>query len=233
MRANLENKLSTYLTVQAVIDKNQSRWQSLTAFVTAYGKFKASIQTINSLSQSLNGGTKGVTANKRLVRANMAEAAEAVAGAVGAYASATDNVELQDKVNYSASDIMRVRDTESPNICQAIHDAANTNLESLAAAYGVTAETLADLQSKINAYTGNVSAPRTTRSTNRAAGTMVETEFEAADKVLTEQLDGLMVAKFKKSQPSFYAAYVAAREIVDNPGGRPPKTVPQPTPNPN
>jgi hypothetical protein len=221
-----------FLTVQAVLDQNQSLWQSLVAFVAAYGKFKTSVQTINSLSQSLNGGTKGVTANKRLVRANMAEAAEAVAGAVGAFASATDNVELQDKVNYSANDIMRVRDTESPNIAQAIHDAANANIESLAT-FGVTAETLADLQSKINAYTGNVSAPRTTRSNNRAAGTMVETEFDAADKVLTEQLDGLMVAKFKKSQPSFYAAYAAAREIVDNPGGRPAKTVPQPMPNPN
>jgi len=49
---------------------------------------------------------------------------------------------------------------------------------------------------------------------------------------------GLM-ATFKASQPSFYAQFVAARQIVDNPGGRPAKNgngstepTPQPQPQP-
>ena len=47
----------------------------------------------------------------------------------------------------------------------------------------------------------------------------MQAEFEAADTVLDEQIDRLM-ARFKTTEPEFYAAFAAAREIVDNPGGR-------------
>ena len=79
--------------------------------------------------------------------------------------------------------------------------------------------------------------PRTKRS-NRASGVMLKAEFASINKTLTEELDGLMV-RFKATEPAFYAAYVAAREVIDNPGGRPAKNggngsndQPQPTPTP-
>lgn len=100
-----------------------------------------------------------------------------------------------------------------------------------------TSLTLADLQANIDAYIAVNGKPRTARSTGRAAGEFLEAEFVATDKVLDQQLDGLLT-KFKASQPSFYASYVAAREIVDNPGGHNGKNgtngggTPTPTPQP-
>ena len=51
---------------------------------------------------------------------------------------------------------------------------------------------------------------------------MLKAEFASINKTLSEELDGLMV-RFKATDPAFYAAYVAAHEVIDNPGGRPAK----------
>ena len=84
--------------------------------------------------------------------------------------------------------------------------------------YDVSAATLTDFQSKITAYGGVNGKPRSARSNSRAAGELLKTEFAAVDRLLDKQLDGLM-AKFKSSNPPFYAAYVAARDVVNHPGG--------------
>lgn len=234
MDARKENKLSSYKAVETVLDENQNIWQGLVAFVAAVAAFKTSIQTINGLEQSRNGGTKGVTASKQAKRDAMSAAALEVAGGVRAYASANDDKELLAKVDYSASDFRNARDTEAATICQGIRDTANANVANLADC-GVTANDLAALQTKINAYNAAIGKPRTKLSTNRAAGAMMDAEFDAADKVLDEQLDGL-IEKYKVSQPSFYQAYVAAREIVDNAPGHNGKNgganQPQPQPQP-
>jgi hypothetical protein len=217
MKSKWENRLNMFLTVQAVVGKNQSLWQPLKAFAAAVVELTDRINSINALSQSLNGGTKGVTAGKRQARHAMADAAEEAAGAVGAYASKKGDVELEAKVDYSASEILRVRDTLAANLCQAIHDTAKENLNALGT-YGVTAKTLAALQTSIDSYRRSQSKPRTMRTDNRATQEQLTTEFAAIDKLLNEQLDRLM-AKFKTTQPAFFTAYTAAREIVDNPGG--------------
>ena len=77
--------------------------------------------------------------------------------------------------------------------------------------------------------------PLTKRSSNRASGVMLKAEFAALSKLLNEELDPLML-RFKTTQPEFYAEFVAARDIVGNPGGRPAKNgangndTPSPTP---
>lgn len=205
-----------YRSVETVLDENQNIWQVLVAFVAAVAAFKSSIQTINSLEESRNGGTKGVTASKQAKRDAMTAATLVVAGGVRAYASAHNDEELRAKVNYTPSVLRNTRDTEAATICQGIHNTANGLVANLAD-NGVTPQTLTDLQTKITAYNAAIGKPRTKLSNNRAAGTMLELEFEAADKVLEEQLDG-MIEQFKVNQ-SFYQSYLAAREVVDNAAG--------------
>lgn len=147
----------------------------------------------------------------------MIAAALEVAGAVFAYGSDIGSAELQAKVDYSLSDLRQARDTDVATPCQGIHDTANSHLAALAD-YSVDANTLADLQAKINAYGAMVAKPRSARSKKSAARTSLNTEFAEADKVLNDKLDRLM-AKFRSSQPVFYSAYRTAREIVDDDAG--------------
>jgi hypothetical protein len=231
MNTRQENKLSMYVSVQSLLEGNQTVWQTLPAFGSAFTAFKGSIQRINSLEQSRQTGTRGVTAAKQAAREGMASAALIVAGAVRAYASKNNDQELLAKVDFTSSNILRGRDTEAATICQGIHDSANGVVANLAD-FGVDAAGLTALQGKIDAYSAVLGSPRSRASTHRAAAGLKDDEFTAADRVLEEQLDGL-VENFRVSQPSFYEAYQAARDVVENASGHSNaenNTQPQPQP---
>ena len=71
MNTRQENKLSMYVSVQSLLEGNNNIWQTLPAFGSAFTAFKGSIQRINSLEQSRQVGTKGVTAAKQAARQAM------------------------------------------------------------------------------------------------------------------------------------------------------------------
>ena len=221
MNAKQENKVSTYAGLNVVLAQNEPKWQSLTAFVASVTLFRNGLDNINAIAQTRNSSTKGVTADKQSARDTMTLAALEVAGAVSAYGSDIGSHELQGKVDYTESDLRRTRDSELTTVCQGIHDAAQSVLANLAD-YGVTAQTLTDLQSKITGYHGTVGKPASVKSVKQAAGTSLDSAIDEVDKVLEEKMDKLM-PKFRASEPDFFNAYFAARSIVDNAASRPAK----------
>ena len=60
---------------------------------------------------------------------------------------------------------------------------------------------------------------------------MLKVEFAAAERVLTEQIDGLLAA-FEVSLPEFFAGYRAVREIIDIPVRKKSKSPAPPVPTP-
>jgi hypothetical protein len=231
MKAVLENKLSMYVSVNSNLDQFQNVWQGVPAFVTAVAALRTRIDAINSLEQSRNGGSKGATTMKQAARQAMAIAALEVAGAVRAFAAATGDAELEARVSFTSSDILHGRDTEAKTICQGIHDDANANVAALAN-YGVVANDLTALQAKINAYNVVLGKPRAAINNDSSAVEQLEAEFDATDRLLEGQVDG-MAETFRSSQSAFYNAYSASRRIVDNASGHPapaPNNQPQPQP---
>jgi hypothetical protein len=158
-----------------------------------------------------------VTLVKRTARESMIVTALEVAGCVFAYAFDQGNADLQAKVNYSETDLLRIRDGEIGPVCQGIHDEAGKIVASLGD-YGVDAPLLTDLQDKITAYGGNAGKPRSATGTKKAATTSLDAEIVSTRQVLEAKIDKL-AAKFKVSQPDFFNEYTAARVIVDQPGG--------------
>lgn len=218
MKVKDENKLGMLGTVETILETNRSIWEALPAFVTAADALSEHIETIDSLAQSGNGNTTGLTADKRTARDTMTAATLEIAGAVAAYASETGSGELHAKVDYSISDLRRVRDTLIGGVCLNIHNAAKDNLDDLGD-YGMTTKKLTDFKAKIDAYNGTVSKPRTAKSNSSATGKLLKAEFAATDTVLSKRLDRLMT-QFKTTQPAFFGAYTTARLIVDNPASR-------------
>src|SRR2546427_242117 len=80
MRTHDNNTLRMFKTVIAVLGKNSAIWSVIPKLVTAIAKFTASVGKIDSFEQSLTGGTKGVTLDKRNARTKMVESAIEVAG---------------------------------------------------------------------------------------------------------------------------------------------------------
>src|SRR5438093_531124 len=174
-----------FKTVIALLGKNSAIWSVIPKLVAAVARFTASVEKIDSFDQSLNGGTKGVTSDKRNARTAMVDSAIEVAGAVFAYASDAGDGELRAKVDFSDSALRDLRDNAVGNTCQAIHDTAEEQLEKLGDCK-VDADVLALLQNRITGFNGHLSKPQTKRSNNQAAGKMMDAEFQTADKLLDE-----------------------------------------------
>lgn len=209
--------MSSHAAVVNVLTENQSLWAATPGIVKVVNQLTTRMGNINALELTRNGGTKGATQAKQDARDAMVADTLVVAGAVSAYADDIGDSELLAKVEYTPTAYDSARDTEVSNLCQGIHDTAAGIVDKLAD-NKVTADTLKAQQDKIDAYGKLVGKPRATRSNGKAARGVQQGEFAGIDRLLSKQLDGLMTP-FKASQPEFFAAYFAARNIVDNPGG--------------
>src|SRR5206468_8149274 len=148
MNAERENELSMQVAVAQVMDENKVAYQAIPAIDKAVDDLNDGIETINTLEEQRNTGTKGVTAVKRTARETMIAAALAAAGQLAAYATATGDEELFAKVDLAAGDFHEKRDTEVGTFCLGIYNTTSPILQALAD-YGTTQQSLADLQTKI------------------------------------------------------------------------------------
>lgn len=230
MNSRYENKLSMGLTVQSTCNRYPAVTAQIPAFVTGMGDLGVKIQYIQAQAALQAGKTGGVTLNKQNLKAALGEKAFEIASAVSAYANTVKNSALAGKVEFSKSDLLRSRDTETAGLCQNIRAAATDHLAALAS-YAVTAADLTDLAQKCAAYEAAVTAPADARVSKKTAGENIDAGFVDFDDILENRMDKLM-PKFQAISPDFVRDYNNARIIVDNAGGdgAPPTPPTPPTP---
>jgi hypothetical protein len=231
MNAKQENKLSMYLAVKAVCDRNTSTWQSLQAFGDAYADFGTHVQNIQNIAQSQAADSTGLSADKQQLRETMADIALEVGNAVYAYARKSKNNELTAKVNVTRSSFLGGRDTIAADSARNVLAEANGNLANLGP-FGVTADKLTALKGAIDAYADSIAKPRDARASGATATSKLADEFSAADEVLGDQMDTL-VLQFRSANAVFVTDYQNARLIVDSTGGGSANAKNKPTPAPN
>ncbi|MCB0375706.1 MAG: hypothetical protein KDD04_07285, partial [Sinomicrobium sp.] len=154
-----ENKRSMYLAVQNVCNAANSIWSVMPAFLQAFTDFETTLADIDLQARIQEGKTTGITQNKQQEEDQMIQTTVEIAAAVYAYAAVTGNNALKERVNYSPSQLRLSRDTTLRDICQNIHDAANTVIAGLAD-YGKTPADLDQLQQQINDYAAILAQPR-------------------------------------------------------------------------
>src|SRR3970040_101173 len=125
MKAKQENKLSMYYAVRKVCSENIGVWNGLPAFVSAFGDFETNIGKIEEALETQETNITGVSLSKDAVEDLMIDKALEVANGVFAYASDINDLTLKGKVDYSRSDLKKVRDSIIIQRCQLIHDEAS------------------------------------------------------------------------------------------------------------
>lgn len=213
MKTTMENKLSMYEATIEVLDNNTALVATIPALVTAKSDLVNIIMQIRAANLVQQMSTKGKTMDKADRKNELADTAYAVAGAVQAYATETDNNDLYMLVNFSRTRLRSADDEEIQQLCQLIHDEANTVVASLAD-YGVDAAKLTELQGLIDAWSSQSQAPRVAISERAAATANLPSFFSAADEVLKKRMDKLM-EQFYVSERTFYDTYKSARKIVN------------------
>ena len=211
--ARQEAKLNMYQVVQSLCDANTPIVETNKAFANALIEFKAKIAQIDVGTGLTSLVLTGIAADKSVSKQDLSVIATQIAGLIFAFAAKTGNNTLKQAVNFSTTDISKLKDGEIAPQCQNIHDSGVANLANLAD-YGVTTAKLDDLQTAINSYTGHVAKPRTAITERATTKANIKQYFKQADAILTEQMDKL-VENFKADNPDFVSTYRNARIIID------------------
>ena len=221
MNALQEAKLTMYRAVQTHCDANGAITSTNLAFTTAYADFVTQISKLQGSETVVSKQTKGVAKDKQSLRLKLCRTTTDLAALVFAYASKTKNQVLQQQVNYSYSDLEKIKDEMIAPACQNILEAANANLAALAD-YGVTNPMLTALQTDIDNYTNASQSPQAAKATKQTENAKMKDTIKLADDVLKNQMDKLVV-NFKAANPDFVDTYFNVRVIIDPTGGSKPK----------
>lgn len=211
-------KFNMYNVVITRCDDNIAVVDLNIAFKNAFTGFKALVAQIGANAQKTGVVLKGIASDKIVSKENMCARAAKTGGLIYAYAAKTGNNKLKQAVNFSKTDLMRLKDGEIASVCQNIHDAGVENKAALSD-YGVTNEKLADLQASIDGYTGEVAKPRSAIIDRKVTKAQTKDLFKQADAILVEQMDKL-IEDFSDTNPAFVAEYNAARIIIDPKTGK-------------
>jgi hypothetical protein len=213
-----ESKFKMYNVVITRCDDNASIVDLNVAFKNAFTDFRAIVAQIGANAQKAGVVLKGIAADKTVSKKDLCANAAKTGGLIYAYAAKTGNNKLKQSVDFSKSDLMKLKDGEIAAVCQTIHSAGVENKAALTD-YGVTDKKLADLQTAIDSYTGEVAKPRSAIIDRKVTKAQTKDLFKQADALLVEQMDNL-IEDFLDTNAQFVAEYKSARIIIDPKTGK-------------
>ena len=214
MKTENSNRVNMINATITISDANAAATAGIPSFGTVLGNVKAKMVLINSLNQIGEGTTKGVTLDTNVLRKAMTALALKCANATLAFANSTNNNTLAALVNFSESKLNSFKKEDVDDVCEAIHDATNTNIVG-ASNFGVVASDVTDLQAVIDLYRTASQNPRQAIiSKSQAKKQVANMVREVIDDLLIKQLDK-MVNTLKVSNKTFYDAFKQGREIID------------------
>jgi Carboxypeptidase regulatory-like domain len=213
MNGKQNAKFKMYRATEKHCVDNTEITKNMPAFVAAVTEFKAKIAELNGTTQLRSSVLTGIATDKNAFRQSLGMQASDVAGMIFAFASVSANNTLKQEVNFSLSKLIQGNEEAFISRCQNIHAKGVENLGALAD-YGITQQTLTNLQTAITDYVAKSPQTRTAKSNRKTLTANLSNLFKQADTVLKEQMDKLIVA-FRAEHPDFVKTYEANRIIVD------------------
>jgi len=213
MNLRQTNELNMLEATLITLLKYNTVYSSNAVFVAAVNTLQSTINSIRSTDLVQNAKSIGITLTKEEAKTAMITLAFAHVSAGRAYATATSNTSLKSTLDYSLSDLKKLKDNDAWTDCQSIHDAVSPYIASMTP-YGATATTLASLQTDINNYAPLIGKPRSQVAASAAATKSVVQLIEGSRELYKDTLDPLM-EQFKISNVAFYNEYHTSRIIVN------------------
>lgn len=213
MTAREEAVLSMFRSTQQHCTNNNAIISTNAAFMASFNSFNAQLSTLISTETKAQKKTKGVAKDKETLRAELVQAAYDLAAQIFAYANKQKNQTLKKQVDFSITDLERIKDELLVPTCNNIKTQASSNLTALTD-YQVTAATLTAFQKSIDDYSAAVPTPRLAIAAKTADNKLVKATIKEISSILKNEMDKTVVA-FRKAHPSFVTEYFEARKIID------------------
>ncbi len=216
--------------VKEYLEANQGSWVGIPAFGNTYNVFVEKLSQMKTYAYSQAAALIGVRSTKQQKLEETAELAVEVAGAVFAYASSVQNIELKAYMKVSNWKIVHNSKFNSLYfVAQVIEKAAmyQNEIED----FGVDEAKLNRLIVLHDELEAVLKAERQAVVARKLATASIRELVSEIDAVLNHQLDKLALS-LRSSEPKFYTGYTDARIVIDR-GGRHKKTKEDQSPNQN
>lgn len=183
------------------------------AFVSAFNNFKTKVAAVISTTQLTDLALTGLAVTKKTSKQELCALAADIAGVVFAFADATGNDTLKAEVDYSLTDLLKMKDSLVAPRCQNIYAKTVENKAALGD-YGITNAMLTALLAAISGYTETIPKPRAAVSNRKTLNANIVQLFKEIDSILLNQMDKLIVT-FRTAKPDFVETYFNVRLITD------------------
>jgi hypothetical protein len=208
---------------------NKSIWIGVKAVSDAVASLVANNKIIADKADVQGNATDGATDLKFQAKHNLEDKIIEIADQLNALGAKTNNPMLVAQSHFSASELDHMEDGDLERTAGDIATLATANLAALAD-YNILQADVDALNTLKTAFTAVKNAPKTAIAKRSGQTTTLPLAIAANQKLLKTQLDKLLT-KFKKTNPEFYAGYLAARVVVNRRSHHQPKQ-PSPLPKP-
>lgn len=216
MNAPQNNKMDSYRASLALL-ATATETNAIPGFPAKHTAFGKKVDVIVELITDQAAKSAGKVAERDRLFGEMKTTVLGLAGVLRSHADEHHLSELLVTALVNPSDFTG-RFEEQVRLAQKIVDAAKPVLAELAP-HGITAETLTNAQTAINAARDAQPGPRGAIAARKAATEQLAVAFREVDRFVEMQLEPLLWP-LKETHPQFYANYLATRQLVNRRGGR-------------
>jgi len=212
MNTDQTNRVTMFKTTIAVLDDNNSIWNSMTPLSTAVTAFKDRLTGIDAAAQKQETPT-GATQDKAGARDALEDVLFLMSEALGALAHASKDQDLLALTDITRSGIDKL-DSEQLSNRATLVLAQATDRKTELVAFQVTQANIDELDRALQNYNAAKAGPRQATAERVAQTESLSNLIRDANDILRNQIDRL-VNLFSRSHPQFVSSYLSARVIVD------------------
>jgi len=203
-------------TVSAYMNQNKTIWSGNVAISATVTDLDAEIADIDQKAGQQQTPITGAAAQKVSLRHDFEDEILRIANQLSALAAKNNDMNLGAQTELTLPTLDKMADDDLEETGTRIANLASANLAALAD-YGIAAADVTNLTNLTTQFHGQKTAPRTAIAGRAGQTTTMPPAIKSVTSILRNRLDKQMVM-FKKSNPEFYAGYLAARVIVDRGG---------------
>jgi hypothetical protein len=216
MNSKQINQYDMYLRVHKTLGNYRPVWNDNPRFTSNYEAFNENLQAIKQLQGKLHADTATISQQKAAMREQLTEMTVRLVKKLRSFAADTENKGLTNALDHSRSSLEKLRESQLSPVCLVVCEKGGAYLDQLGH-YGVTAAELEQVRVLAGQYEAILPEPKLAISTGKQTTEALAERFRKTNGLLTEQLDGKL-EQYQEAHGDFYAAYFAARNVVDRTG---------------
>ena len=224
-----ENKLSTFVDIETVLDRNEAIVKSVQQLADSTAEFKNLIKDINNKAVRRNSIKHGTSEAKSVKRTELENVTVELASALYVYGLKSSDEVVKAIANVPKSSLERMRDSDVINKAGAILTSLKENEEALPH-YGINSDDIKRLSDCIESYIDTNTEKSGSHMESKVITSSLRELFQRCMDILDREIDN-MVNSLQTREKNFFDSYYAVR-TVKNLGlrHRKPSDPPQPEP---